>query len=605
MRLLRAFVICSLVVVGGVTWEICRDDVCNLFKKSDVIKKSQDEVKEVKDVKVNNDVVQQQVLQAPQIIQDEQKQEKDRQEEISATQNDPKLFVNMRDGFSKIVEKALPSVVSIATMHVVKIPGGKGFMDGMFEGTPFSEMFKGMPGFSEGKTQTKTVKTLGSGFCVAIDKEHDRVYIATNYHIVEKAKKIIVILHNRVRINAEIHGVDKRTDIAVLSIKYSDLVDSKEEIQPLKFGDSDKLKEGHFVLAIGNPFGLGSSVSFGIVSRRNSDIGGDPSNPANLVGTTIQHDAAINSGNSGGCLLNIDGEVVGINNAIITCNGGHVGVGFAIPSNIVLNVVKMLIKDGRTYRGWLGISVINVGLEQAISVGLAKKNTVDSGQIYGYYVSDVSEKGPSNGKVLQGDIITGINGNKISSKNTLQVLTSELRSGEEVSLQIWRCVNGKWNSVDVKIKLGDYDEASNKGWIVDSDENEENGSDDKTDVKIPELNISVAPIPQKERKNVREDLRNSIMVTNVDDSNSILSFIGPLFMPGDIIKSFNNVKISSCKQLQDEIKNVHDNQELRNTPIPVEVWRGGSLYMIAVTLQFDDKAVKKQNDSESSSDTEQ
>ena len=585
---MRAFIVFGLVGCGAVLWEVCRDDVCSVLKKKNVeLKEKTEQIVQPKVVEKVSPIQTQSIETS---VQPEEQEEKDDKEE--------KTYVTLQDGFSKIVKKALPSVVNIATMQIIKIDGGNGLVGEMLKDSPFADMFKGLPGFRNGDAKPKKVHTLGSGFFTKIDKENGKAYIATNYHIVEKAKKIVIFLHDKTKVDAELHAYDKRTDIAVLSVKLDDLASCTEPIIPLKWGDSNKVQEGHFVLAIGNPFNLGGSVSFGIVSRRSSDTGFDPRNSAiSVIGASIQHDAAINSGNSGGCLLNMKGEIIGMNNAILTCTGYNIGIGFAISSNVVKKVTHQLINHKRTFSGWIGVAITPVGLDQAISVGLVKKGTVDRGQIFGCFVSDVTEKGPSNGKLLQGDIILAVNGVQISESNTLQLLISNCKIGEDAKVKVWRCVKGVWGAIEVVVKIGDYEEALNKGLISGDDEQEDETKEETDNVKIPELGIVVAPMSERDKKNLKDNFKNGIKVVDVEDTN-MLAMFGPLFMPGDIILRFNNEVIDSCSKLKDVLNKLRNDKNFnKDLPVPIHVWRGGGLFMIAVTLRFDDDNFEKSDKS--------
>src|SRR6202521_4150434 len=260
------------------------------------------------------------------------------------------------DGIADVAEKVIDAVVNISTSQTVEAKGspggeGRGATPQVPPGSPFEEFFddffknrRGGPGGPRGgDVQPHKTNSLGSGFIVDTSG-----IVVTNNHVIADADEINVIMNDGTKIKAELVGVDKKTDIAVLKVK---------PVKPLiavKFGDSDKLRLGEWVIAIGNPFSLGGSVTAGIVSARHRDIASGP------YDSYIQTDAAINRGNSGGPLFNLDGEVIGINTAIISPSGGSIGIGFAVPSKTVASVVEQLRQFGELRRGWLGVRIQQV-----------------------------------------------------------------------------------------------------------------------------------------------------------------------------------------------------------------------------------------------------
>ncbi|MGA0862173.1 MAG: Do family serine endopeptidase, partial [Pelagibacteraceae bacterium] len=312
------------------------------------------------------------------------------------------------DSFADLAEKLMPSVVNISTTQTIKTTNNP-FPFQFPPGSPFEEMFKDFNQPTERKASS-----LGSGFIV--DKEGT---VITNNHVINNAEDIVVRVGEK-EYKAKIVGADPYMDIAVLKIE------SKDTFTPVKFGDSDKARVGDWVMAIGNPFGLGGTVTAGIISARNRDI--------NLTryDDFIQTDASINQGNSGGPLFNMDGDVVGINTAIIAPNqSGSIGIGFAIPSNAASSVIDQLVKFGETKRGWLGVRIQEVTKEIADVEKL--KNTE------GALVASVGEKSPAEKAGLQpGDIILKFDGQKIDTMRTLPKLVSRTEVGKTVELEIWR-----------------------------------------------------------------------------------------------------------------------------------------------------------------------
>ena len=268
------------------------------------------------------------------------------------------------DSFADLAEALTPSVVNISTTTVVESRGGGSQLPQFPEGSPFEDFFRDF----ENQDRPRRAQSLGSGFI--IDKEG---YVVTNNHVIENADEITIYLSDDDSFSAKIVGRDEKTDIALLKFDPEG-----KELSVVTFGDSDTLRVGDWVMAIGNPFGLGGSVTAGIVSARGRDIGSGP------YDDFIQTDASINRGNSGGPLFNLDGEVIGINTAIFSQSGGSVGIGFAISANLAEQVVTQLRDYGRTRRGWLGVFIQEVTEDIADSLGLK--------DVAGALVASVSEE---------------------------------------------------------------------------------------------------------------------------------------------------------------------------------------------------------------------
>src|SRR5210317_723909 len=313
------------------------------------------------------------------------------------------------DSFADEVEKLSPSVVNISTTTIVS-DGPSVDMPQFTPGSPFEEFFKN---FGDNDRQRKA-QSLGSGFI--IDAEG---IVVTNYHVIENAEEIRVVLADETSFTAEVLGQDQKTDIAVLKIDPGDT-----DLTAVSFGDSDELRVGDWVLAIGNPFGLGGTVTAGIVSARGRDIGNGP------YDDFIQTDASINRGNSGGPLFNIAGEVIGINTAIYSQSGGSVGIGFAISSNLASRVASQLVEFGQTRRGWLGVFIQEVTPDIAESLGLKEAG--------GALVSSTNENSPAaKGGVQPGDVILKFDGKVIDKMRDLPRIVAELfRQGKTKTVQI-------------------------------------------------------------------------------------------------------------------------------------------------------------------------
>jgi serine protease Do len=324
-----------------------------------------------------------------------------------------------------LVERVSPSVVTVFTTQdaSAEVTGGQQF--GFPEGSPLEDFFRrfGMPNGIPAPQGNAPQHGLGSGFLLDSDG-----YIITNNHVVEDASEVKVKLDDKRELVAKVIGTDKQTDLALLKIDAKNL-------QHVTLGDSDKLRVGDDVVAVGNPFGLGRTVTSGIVSALARDINAGP------YVDFIQTDAAINRGNSGGPLFDTAGNVVGVNSAIYSPNGGSVGVGFAIPSNTVKTVVAQLRDGGSVARGWLGVAIQGVTPDIAEALGLAEPK--------GALVASVADDGPSHAVLKSGDVIVSFDGKPVNESRDLPKLVGATKAGSNVAVDILR--NGKPETVKVKI----------------------------------------------------------------------------------------------------------------------------------------------------------
>ena len=311
------------------------------------------------------------------------------------------------DSFADLAEKLMPSVVNISTTQTITTTTNP-FPFQFPPGSPFEDMFKeyGMP-------ETRKASALGSGFI--IDKKG---IIVTNNHVIQGAEDIIVTVNGDKEYKVKIIGADPLSDIAVLQIETED------NFLPVNFGDSDKARIGDWVLAIGNPFGFGGTVTAGIISARNRNIG------LSRYEDFIQTDASINSGNSGGPLFDTNGDVIGINTAILG-QSGSIGIGFAIPSNSAKRVIEQLIRYGETKRGWLGVRI------QVVTKEIAEAEKLDKAR--GAFVESVAENSPSEkGGIIAGDIILEFDGKSIKEMMQLPQIVAQTDVGKSVKVKIWR-----------------------------------------------------------------------------------------------------------------------------------------------------------------------
>ena len=310
---------------------------------------------------------------------------------------------NTPTSFADLAEKLMPSVVNIASTQTIKTTSNP-FPFQFPPGSPFEDMFKE---FNQPRERKATA--LGSGFII-----DTKGIVVTNNHVIQGAEDIIVSVNGTMEYKAKVIGTDPYMDLAVLQIE------SDEKFKPVSFGDSDKARVGDWVIAIGNPFGFGGTVTSGIISSRNRDIG------LTRYDDFIQTDASINQGNSGGPLFDLNGKVIGINTAIIAPgSSGSIGIGFAIPSNSASKVINQLIEFGETKRGWLGVRI------QRVTKEIADINNLEKAE--GALVASVAENSPAHkAGIKDGDIILEFDGKKVNTMRTLPKLVAQTKVGKSV-----------------------------------------------------------------------------------------------------------------------------------------------------------------------------
>ena len=442
--------------------------------------------------------------------------------------------------FTTLVEQASPAVVNISTKQ--KLPDRRVAQGQMpdLEGLPpmFREFFERnmpqQPRSPRGDRQREAM-SLGSGFIISSDG-----YVLTNNHVVADADEIIVRLSDRSELQAKLIGTDPRTDVALLK------VDGKN-LPTVKLGDSEKLKVGEWVLAIGSPFGFDHSVTKGIVSAKGRTLPNDTYVPF------IQTDVAINPGNSGGPLFNMKGEVVGINSQIFTRSGGFMGLSFAIPIDVALDVSNQLKKDGKVSRGWLGVVIQEVNKDLAESFGLDKPA--------GALVAQVLEDGPAaKGGLQVGDVILSMNGQPIVMSADLPHLVGSLKDGEKAKLEIIR--NGKRQTLDVAV-----------GAMPDDDADITAGADGSTERSSNRLGVAVADLTAEQKKSL--ELKGGVVIKEVQDGPAAL--IG--LRPGDVISHLNNQAIGSAKEFTEIAKELP-----KNRSVSMRVLRQGRASFITFKL---------------------
>ena len=411
------------------------------------------------------------------------------------------------DSFADQVDRLSPAVVNISTTTIVN-EGPAMDMPQFPPGSPFEDFFKNF-GDNDRK---RRASSLGSGFII-----DDAGIVVTNFHVIENAEEITVTLSDETSFTAKVLGQDQKTDIAVLKIDPGDTT-----LTAVPFGDSDSLRVGDWVLAIGNPFGLGGTVTAGIVSARGRDIGNGP------YDDFIQTDASINRGNSGGPLFNTDGEVIGINTAIFSQSGGSVGIGFAISSNLAKRVTKQLVEFGTTRRGWLGVFIQEVTSDIAETLGLEESG--------GALVSSVNENSPADIAGLEpGDVILSFDGKKIERMRDLPRIVAETDIGTTVVVEIFR--GGRLSTVDVT--LGELEKAELVGLVGEQPEGDAQTLD-RLGFTVDDLDAELAV-----ELGLDETL-TGVVVTEVAAGSPAME---KGVEPGDIIRRFGQRRVDSAADL--------------------------------------------------------
>lgn len=429
------------------------------------------------------------------------------------------------ESFAPLAEKLLPAVVNISTTQKIKsgVQGGMPFMfqmpnDPQFQ--PFREFFDQLERNQGGVTapREREVTSLGSGFIISSDG-----YVVTNNHVIAEADEVHVILHDDTSLDAKIIGRDSKTDLALLK------VESPKPLPYVRFGDSDAVKVGDWIVAIGNPFGLGGTVTAGIISARSRSINAGP------FDDFLQTDAAINRGNSGGPMFNMEGEVIGINTAIFSPSGGNIGIGFAIPSSLAKPVISQLKEHGRTYRGWLGVKIQEVTEEVAKATGLT--------QPQGALVVDITKDSPAAKTDLKaGDIILSFDGKPVTDMRKLPRIVAETKSGTKVSVGYWR--DGKNRTTTVT--LGEMDEGDEQ-----ADAGDKKGAPTKPEgvqtQKLYGLELAGIDDNLRSKYHLPKELHGVLVVginANSETAKQNIRF-------GDIIVHVNDTEIKSLADFSD------------------------------------------------------
>ncbi|WP_112321423.1 Do family serine endopeptidase [Oceanibium sediminis] len=426
------------------------------------------------------------------------------------------------EGFADLAEKLSPSVVNITTSTVVATDSGPRPM--VPEGSPLEDFFNDFLDRRGPRQRERRGSALGSGFVISADG-----YIVTNNHVIEEADEILVEFFDGAgELPATVIGTDPRTDIALLKVEPED------PLPFVEFGDSDVARVGDWVLAIGNPLGQGFSVSAGIISARNRSLQG-------AYDDFIQTDAAINRGNSGGPLFNMDGKVIGVNTAILSPNGGSIGIGFSMSSAVVTRVVGQLKEFGETRRGWLGVSIQNVTPDVAEALGLE-----DEG---GALVTDVPEGPAADAGIIAGDVILNFDGQPVADTRELVRMVGQTDVGKAVRVVIFR----DGGTQTLRVTLGRRELAEG---VVDTDE----GAAEPEEETV--LGMTLMGLTPELREELNIDVsERGVVVTGLDESSEafekgirvgdLIAEIGqqPVQTPADVVARFDAAKDAGRKSV--------------------------------------------------------
>ncbi|WP_245723290.1 Do family serine endopeptidase [Lutimaribacter saemankumensis] len=453
----------------------------------------------------------------------------------------------MPESFADLADKISPAVVNITTSTVVAARGGPNPI--VPEGSPFEDFFREFRDRQGDGDRPRRTSALGSGFVISEDG-----YIVTNNHVIESADEILIEFFPGdgqpvTELPAEVVGTDPNTDIALLKVSTD---------QPLKyvsFGDSDKMRVGDWVMAMGNPLGQGFSVSAGIVSARNRALRGS-------YDDYIQTDAAINRGNSGGPLFNMDGDVIGVNTAILSPNGGSIGIGFSMASNVVTKVVDQLQKYGETRRGWLGVRIQDVTPDMVEAI-----EGLDTAR--GAMVTDVPDGPAKEGGVLQGDVILNFDGADVDDTRTLVRKVGNTEVGKTVRVVVLR--DGQTETL--KVTLGRREEAEGAVPAAQQAEPEE-------PAEVEMLGLTLAPVTDAMREELDLDANmTGLVVMDVDESTEAYE---KGLRAGDVITEAGQEKLESVSDLQERVDAAKD---AGRKSLLLLVRRAGDPRFVALSLE--------------------
>ncbi|MFZ1207915.1 MAG: Do family serine endopeptidase [Pseudolabrys sp.] len=465
------------------------------------------------------------------------------------------------EGIADVAEQVIDAVVNVSTKQSVDLRSG-GAMPQLPPGSPFEEFFEeffknrrgqpGQNGQNGQNNQTPTprrVNSLGSGFIVDAAG-----LVVTNNHVIADADEVNVILNDGTSLKAEVVGRDQRTDLALLKVNPT------KPLKAVKFGDSEKLRLGEWVIAIGNPFSLGGTVTAGIVSARNRDIQSGP------YDNYIQTDAAINRGNSGGPLFNLNGEVIGVNTAIISPSGGSIGIGFAVPSKTALPVIDQLREFKEVRRGWLGVRIQQVSDEIAESLSVKPAR--------GALVAGIDDKGPAKPAGIEpGDVIVRFDGKDVKEMRDLPRIVADTPVGKDVEVVVIR----KGKEETKSVKLGRLEDEKKQAAVTDK----KDGTPEEKPVVKKALGLDLANLTDDLRKkhNIKDKVKG-VVITGVDPNSPAAE---KRLAPGMVIAEVQQQPVSSATELQQRIEKLK--KDGKKAAVLLVVSPDGDPSFVALSLQ--------------------
>jgi len=464
---------------------------------------------------------------------------------LAAAMASPATARSAPDSFADLADRLLPTVVNISTSQTLKASGPKITLPDVPPGSPLEDLFKDF--LQNNRALPRHVTSLGSGFI--IDKSG---YVVTNNHVIADADQITVTLNDGTSLPAKLVGRDEKTDLALLK------VNSPKPLPATKLGDSDKARVGDWVIAIGNPFGLGSTVTAGIVSARNRDINAGP------YDDFIQTDAPINRGNSGGPLFDMDGNVVGVNSAIFSPTGGSVGIGFSIPANLAKDIINQLRQYGAARRGWVGISIQQITPEIVQGMGLPNTS--------GALISGVDAGGPAAKAGLKnGDVVLAFDNRTISDNRALPRIVADTQAGKTVNVDILR--KGKKHSIKLTVaKLQDQEKRKTQ-------KPAQNQPPAKTNSRVAPLGLTLAPLDAETRAQFRiAGSLQGVVIVDVDPESAAAD---KNLRPGDVIVEVQNLAVRSPADVAKKIE--ADTKAGRKIEMFL-INRGGQVTFVALKL---------------------
>lgn len=463
--------------------------------------------------------------------------------------------------FADLADTVTKAVVNISTTQKFETPEG---MQNPYvpypefpPGSPFQDFFEDF--FSTPAPQmapTPRAHSLGSGFII----DEKEGYVVTNSHVVDQADEIKVTLYDDTTLDATLVGRDSKTDLAVLKITASDV-----KLTAVEWGNSQNMRVGDWVLAVGNPFGLGGTVTAGIISARQRNINAGP------YDDFIQTDASINRGNSGGPMFNMAGNVIGINTAIFSPTGGSVGIGFAVPSELARPIIQQLIQYGQTRRGWLGVRIQTVTDEIAENLGLD--------QAKGALIASITPSGPADKAGLKtGDVIIGFDNKDIEQMRNLPRIVADTEIGKSVEITVWR--QGKVSKKTVKV--GQLEKAEKNG-LLDEQTAIATPQDSSVGDEIDLLDLTVVPLTEavRQRFAISNDVSGVVVLDIAQNSDAVEKGL----VPGDVIVEVNQEKVKGVQSFNDSLAKA---KQEGKTSVLLLVNSRGNMRFVAVKIVADE-----------------